>query len=201
MRSIVAALSLLVALPVYAESAFSPLPAEQTGGRVTGLELRVVSYDGSVNGALTIDVRNPTQKPVEFSAHGLYFVPDGNADGAPQRLGAVGSFQMQNGQSWERREKAVIASGATVRMRLDVYCIDSHRGSPSSSTAFHPATTRVPKALAEKIDYDTKEASKKLGGQAAPAAKSAVQSEVWKDRDLHWIQLDGEGKQEAGKKR
>jgi len=34
---------------------------------------------------------------------------------------------------------------------------------------------------------------------AAPAAKGAVQSEVWKNRDKKWIKLDGEGEQEAAK--
>jgi len=35
---------------------------------------------------------------------------------------------------------------------------------------------------------------------AAPA-KAAVQSEVWKNRDKKWIELDGEGRQELGKRR
>jgi hypothetical protein len=38
-------------------------------------------------------------------------------------------------------------------------------------------------------------------GTPAPrkAAKSAIQSEVWKSRDANWQKLDGEGKQEANK--
>ncbi len=200
MRSLIVTLGLLAALPAFAESSFAPLPADQTGGRHTGLEIRVVTYDGSVNGALTVDVRNPTKSAVDFSARGLYFVPEGDANTAPQRLGAVGPFQLQAGLKWVRREQTTIASGATARMKLDVYCIDSQRGSPSSATSFRPATTRVPKPLADKIDADTKAATQGLGGQGAPAAKSAVQSEVWKNRDQHWIPLDGEGRQEAGKK-
>jgi hypothetical protein len=86
-------------------------------------------------------------------------------------------------------------------MKIDVYCIDSHRGSPSPSTAFHVAHDRVPSAVSTQIDRDARAASVELGGVAAPAAKSAVQSEVWKNRDKKWIKLDGEGRQEAGKAR
>ena len=39
------------------------------------------------------------------------------------------------------------------------------------------------------------------GGVSAPAAKGAVQSQVWKNRDKKWIKLDGEGEQEAAKSR
>ena len=31
-------------------------------------------------------------------------------------------------------------------------------------------------------------------------AKSKIQSEVWRSRDSKWVPLDGEGKQEVGKK-
>jgi hypothetical protein len=36
---------------------------------------------------------------------------------------------------------------------------------------------------------------------SAPAAAPAVPSEVWKNCDKKWIELDGEGKQEVGKRR
>ena len=199
MRVVLAALISLVALPAFAENGFAPLPAEQTGGKLTGLELRVVQYQGGVNGVLTIDVRNPKSNPIEFSAGGLYFVPDGNADSAPQRLGAVGGFQEQTQQGWQRREKTTIAANATVRMKLDVFCIDSHRGSPSSSTAFHPAATRLPPALSHEIEADGKKAAAESGGYEAPVAKSKVQSDVWKERNKKWIRLDGEGAQESHK--
>src|SRR5262249_30070966 len=58
------------------------------------LEIRAVSYDGSVNGKLTVEVRNKGKSAEKFSAQGLYFVPEGNPDTAPQRLGAVGPMQM-----------------------------------------------------------------------------------------------------------
>jgi hypothetical protein len=94
-----------------------------------------------------------------------------------------------------------IPAKSTVRMKIDVYCIDSHRASPSPATGFHVARDRVPQAVSAQIDEDARAASAPLGGVAAPAAKSAVQGEVWKNRDKKWIKLDGEGRQEAGKAR
>ena len=63
--------------------------------------MRIVQYEGSTNGAITVEVKNPTGQPQEFSAKGIYFVPTGNPNEAPQRLGAVGPFQLQtaNGPS------------------------------------------------------------------------------------------------------
>src|SRR6516162_4961188 len=126
MRTLLAVAGLALGLPGIAlaqHDGFAPIPAEQTGGKVTGLELRVVKYDGSVNGELGVEVRNPRQQPVEFSAKGLYFVPNGNPDSAPQRVGAVGPFQVKTANGWERREKLTIAAGATEKLKLDVYCI------------------------------------------------------------------------------
>jgi hypothetical protein len=194
--------SLLFAFPVIAKGpVFAPIPADQTGGKSSGLELRIVRYEGSVNGALTVEVKNPRPEPVEFSAKGLYFVPEANANEAPQRLGAVGPFTLQTEQGWQHRENVTIRPGDVVRLKLDVYCIDSHRGSPSSSTAFRVAKDRVPQKVIDAIDRGAAKAAAPLGGVSSPKAKSAVQSEVWRNRDAKWIELDGEGKQEAGKKR
>ena len=57
----------------------------------------------------------------------------------------------------------------------------------------------MPATLSADIDKQARRAAKESGGFAAPAAKSAVQSEVWKSRDARWIELDGEGDQEAVK--
>jgi hypothetical protein len=57
----------------------------------------------------------------------------------------------------------------------------------------------MPASLARTIDDNAKKAADENGGYAAPAAKGAVQGEVWKARDAKWIKLDGEGKQEADK--
>jgi hypothetical protein len=171
------------------------------GQRASGLVIRIVQYAGNTNGAITVDVKNPSAEPQEFTAKGLYFVPQGNANEAPQRLGAVGPFQVLSGGGGQCADHLTIAPGATERLALDVYCIDSHRASPGPSTPFRVAKDRVPPALTRAIDNDAVAASRGYGGVSAPAAKAKVQSEVWKNRDAKWIELDGEGKQELGKKR
>jgi hypothetical protein len=178
---------------------FAPLPPDRPGGRASGLELRIVQYDGATNGVLGVEVRNPQPQAADFSARGLYFVPAGNADVAPQRLGAVGPFSVKTEQGWRRREMMSIPPGGVARLNLDVYCIDSHRSSPSASTGFRVARDRVPKRVADAIGKDAEAAAAPLGGLESPRAKGVIQSQVWKNRDDHWIKLDGEGKQEAGK--
>jgi hypothetical protein len=197
-----AAFGLVILRPGRAAAAgdFDKLPGEQ--GKTSPLLLRIVKYDGSTNGAITVDVKNPTAKPQEFSAKGIYFVPTGNPNEAPQRLGAVGPFQLQSSQGQsapQRLEHTTIAPGATARMTLDVYCVDSHRASPSSSTSFRVAKERVPSPLIQAIDADAEKSTAALGGVSAPAAKGTVQSEVWKNRNKKWIKLEGEGAQEASK--
>jgi hypothetical protein len=193
-----AAFGLVFVRSAAAATGFEKLPGEQ--GKTSPLLMRIVQYEGSTNGAITVEVKNPTGQAQEFSAKGIYFVPTGNPNEAPQRLGAVGPFQLQssNGAS-QRMDHTTIAAGATARMTLDVYCIDSHRASPSSSTSFRVAKERAPKPLVQSIDDDATRAAAAYGGVTAPAAKSAVQSEVWKNRDKKWIKLDGEGAQEAAK--
>jgi len=190
-------LVILRSAPAPAATEFDKLPGEQ--GKTSPLMLRIVKYDGSTNGAITVDVKNPTDKPQEFSAKGIYFVPTGNPNEAPQRLGAVGPFQLQSTNGPQRLDHTSIAPGATARMTLDVYCIDSHRGSPSSSTSFKVAKDRVPAPLMRAIDDDAAKAAAPVGGVSAPAAKGSVQSEVWKNRNKKWIKLEGEGAQEMNK--
>jgi hypothetical protein len=181
-----------------AAAGFEKLPGEQ--GKTSPLLMRIVQYEGSTNGAITVEVKNPTGQPHEFSAKGIYFVPTASPNEAPQRLGAVGPFQLQTDDGTSQRmDHATIGAGATARMSLDVYCIDSHRASPSSSTSFRVAKERAPKPLVQSIDDDASRAAAAYGGVSAPAAKGAVQSEVWKNRDKKWIKLDGEGAQEAAK--
>jgi hypothetical protein len=180
-----------------AEPKYAPVPPGQ-GGK-GALELRVVSYSGSTNGELTVEVRNRGQASETFDARGLYFVPDGSADQAPQRVGAVGPVQVLGQSGWERKETLVVPPGASVTARLDVFCIDSHRASPGNGTGFKMATSRMPKDLTRSIQADGHKAAQRAGGYAAPAAKSAVQSEVWRNRDKDWVKLEGEGKQEDKK--
>lgn len=166
------------------------------------LELRAVQYDGSTNGRLHVQIRNPAKTAHKFSAQGLYFVPEGDPNSAPQRLGAVGPMQIAN--DGKEVSELEIAPGATVDVVLDVFCIDSHRASPSPQNKFSVGVKRMPKELVQTIEKraDTAVDAARADGQAAPrpAAKSSIQGEVWRSRDSKWVELDGEGKQEAGKK-
>jgi hypothetical protein len=186
---------LSLAVPAVAAS-FDPVPAEP-GGKPNGLLMRVVQYDGSTNGSITVEVKNPTDASTAFGAQGLFFVPQGDPDHAPQRLGAVGPIRTAGKN--DGADSRPIAAGKTERFTLDVYCIDSHRSSPSSETPFRVSKERMPRQLSQAIDSNTKAAAQSYGGVAQPAAKSSVQGEVWKSRDQKWIKLDGEGRQEAGK--
>jgi hypothetical protein len=195
-----AAFGLVLLRPGVTQAApFEKLPGAQ--GKTSPLLMRVVKYRGNTNGAITIEVKNPTSEDQEFTAKGIYFVPQGPANEAPQRLGAVGPFQLQTSEGPKRLRTTTIAAGATERMTLDVYCIDSHRASPSSSTNFHVAKARAPEALMNDIDAAAERSASRYGGVSAAAAKPAVQSEVWRNRDKKWIKLEGEGAQEAGKSR
>ncbi len=188
------AAALVVSLTASAAS-FTPLPPDVPGEAPSGLEARVVRYNGSTNGSMTVEVSNPTDKPLEFAAAGLYFVPRGDPDNSPQRLGAVGPYEANHG----RYERLTVAPGAKVKASLDVYCIDSHRASPTSNTPFSIARDRLPPTLRKEIDDEAKAVTTGTGGLSAPASKAAVQSTVWKNRDKKWIKLDGEGMQEAEK--
>ena len=119
----------------------------------------------------------------------------------PSGWGRSGPFMLHGAGKKERREKMTVAPGATERLSLDVYCIDSHRASPSSATSFRIAKDRVPESLTRAISDSAEQAAKPYGGVSAAPAKSVVQSEVWKNRDKKWIELDGEGRQEIGKRR
>lgn len=201
MRTTLLALFALVASlspAAHAGKGFAPVPAMH-GEKEQPFDLRIVSYDGSTNGALTVEVRNKTKVARTFDAQGLYFVPQMSANEAPQRLGAVGALQTQQAGAWTYGENVNVAAGETMRVKLDVFCIDSHRASPTSSTPFALAKDRLPKQLATNIRASAKKAADAVGGYAAPVAKSSIQGEVWKNRDADWIQLEGEGKQEIGK--
>jgi hypothetical protein len=198
------ALGLLLCGSAAADNKFHAMPAAKA--ERGNLQVRVVSYDGSTNGELTVQVKNTSKKPMVFIARGLYFVPDGDPDQAPQRLGAVGPFEIATDKedaAPARAEKVTIAAGQTVDLTLDVFCIDSHRASPSPSTPFTVGKTKMPATLAADIDKNARRAAKGKAaagsGYAAPAAAADVQAEVWKARDAKWIKLDGEGDQEAAK--
>lgn len=184
--------------PVRHETRFHKVPDSK-------LQIRAIEYDGSTNGTLTVQLKNSEKSAMKFSATGLYFVPAGDPDSAPQRLGAVGPMQIVTEGTKASKEvtSIEIAAGETVEVVLDVFCIDSHRSSPSPQNVFSVGARRMPKELAQTIEKraDSVVSSERAKGTAAPrpAAKAAIQSEVWKSRDAKWIKLDGEGVQEATK--
>lgn len=183
--------------PVRHDTKFSRIPDSK-------LMIRAVEYDGSTNGTLKVQIRNTEKTAQKFSATGLYFVPEGDPDSAPQRLGAVGPMQLASSGSTVKELQALeVPAGQTVEVALDVFCIDSHRSSPSPQNVFNVGAKRMPKELAQKIETSADEAvtaERRKGTTAArPAAKSAIQSEVWKSRDAKWVPLDGEGAQESAK--
>jgi len=197
MRSSLAVVALVLTLVGAAGTAGADQKFHGVPGKGKSLAVRVVTYDGSVNGTLTVEVRNTSGKAQRFSAEGLYFVPDGDPDSAPQRLGAVGPLQLASDDGEARSSSVAIPAGATVAVKLDVFCIDSHRDAPSSADSFSLGRTRMPKALARTIETSAKAAADDEGGYAP--AKSSIQGKVWEARDRAWIKLDGEGTQEADK--
>ncbi|MBA3501064.1 MAG: hypothetical protein M4D80_00090 [Myxococcota bacterium] len=183
-------------VPTRHDTSFKSVPGSK-------LQVRAVEYNGSTNGTLTVQVKNTEKTAQTFVATGLYFVPEGDPDKAPQRLGAVGPMQMAT--DGKETSELVIPAGGTVEVKLDVFCIDSHRPSPSPVNRFNIGASKLPKELAATIEQraNTAVTKAKESGAAAPrpAAKSDIQGEVWRSRDAKWVELDGEGKQEAAKKR
>lgn len=182
--------------PVRHDTKFARVPDSK-------LQIRAIEYDGSTNGTLKVQLKNTDKATHKFSATGLYFVPEGDPDKAPQRLGAVGPMQLVASGASKELQSIDVPAGKTIEVALDVFCIDSHRASPSPQNVFNVGNKRMPKELAATIEKQADiavSAERKKGAHAPrPAAKSAIQSEVWKARDSAWIDLDGEGAQEATK--
>jgi hypothetical protein len=180
---------LMLSANMAAAKNFVALPALDAGG--SDLKIRFVRYTGGTNGEMVVDIKNGTRKAQSFNAEGLFFVPDGDPEKAPQRLGAAGPFRAQAGKAWKESEKIQVAAGQTRRVHLQVFCIDSHRSSPSASHTFSIAKKRLPKKLRQKIVTGTKGLIKNHKGDTKKA-KSAIQNHVWKSRDADWIELQGE---------
>ncbi len=186
-------LMLLPGLAMAGAGEYVDLPAEK--GTSVKMKVRFVRYTGGTNGHIVVDIANKTQKAQAFDAKGLYFVPDGDPERAPQRLGAAGPFQVQKGNKWQDQEELKVKPGETRRLKLQVFCLDSHRSSPGSSQGFSVARDRLPKKLRKKISKGAKDILTK-NGYKMPASKSEIQSHVWQSRNKKWIKLQGERKQE-----
>lgn len=157
------------------------------------MKIRFIKYTGGSSGRMIVEVRNDAKRTQKFSAKGLYFVPSGDPDKAPQRLGAAGPFEANEGQQWKRKESVTLKPGATMQLKLQVFCLDSHRSSPGASQKFSVARKRLPRKLSGKISRGAKGI---LRHKAPRAATSEIQSHVWKTRNKKWIKLQGERKHE-----
>lgn len=186
-------LAAIAARPAMADK-FVPLP--DLGGKGEDLQIRVVRYDGSTNGKMVVDVRNTGKARTRFVAEGIYFIPAGDAEKAPQRLGAAGPFTVVGSKAAPSNlQELVLQPGETRQLQLDVFCIDSHRSSPSSSTSFSVAGKRMPTALRQTIAADAQKIIRRNKGDVEKS-KSEIQSTTWRARDSKWIPLEGERKQE-----
>ena len=186
--------SLVAAGPALADS-FTAMPTLDAK-KQNDLQIRFVRYDGSTNGAMVVEIRNKGKRTSSFSAEGLFFVPTGDPEKAPQRLGAAGPFvEIASSGKGAHKEKVDLRPGETKQLALEVFCIDSHRASPNSNTRFTVAKKRMPKQLRQEVSAGSKQIIKRNKGSVSKS-KSAIQSHMWQTRDKKWIKLEGERKNE-----
>jgi len=172
-----------------AQQAFAPLPP--LDGKPNTLQIRQLDFTGGASGQVVVEVRNTGKTSQDFQARGLYFVPNGNAQSAPQREGAAGPFEVQQGQGWQRRDRLAIAPGQTVKLKLQTFCLDSHRGSPGKGQGFRVAKDRLPREMTSEIEGGAQRIIRAKAGKAAEATGD-IQSHVWSTRNKKWIKLEGE---------
>jgi len=199
---IIAAL-LLVAGGASAETlssrGFSPMPAR--AGQTNSLKIKFVRYTGGASGRMVVDLRNDSRKSTTFQPKGLFFVPQMDPERAPQRLGAAGPFEVDQGQGWVLHQKISVRPGKTVRVKLQVFCLDSHRSSPSVSQRFRIAKKLLPKSIRKTIVAGAAKTYRKYKGRLAAPAASEVQGKVWRTRNKKWIKIEGERKNEKSSAR
>ena len=189
---------LLAAGSAQADS-FVPLP--QATGASKHLKVRFVEYRGGTNGQMVIQVKNTSKSARTFRAEGMFFVPMGDAEKAPQRLGAAGQFlEMATSGKESHKSQTKLAPGQTKELRLEVFCIDSHRSSPSTSTKFRIAKKVLPKKLRQELSKGARSIVRSNKGKFS-ASKSAIQSHMWKTRNKKWVALEGERVDEKSAKK
>lgn len=184
-------LAVLLALPASVRADdFVAMPGAK--GAQKDLKLKLVKYDGSTNGVMVVEVKNTGKSNVDFEALGLFFVPEGDPKDAPQRLGASGPFtEIAKGGKTVHEEKVGLSAGETKTLQLEVFCIGSHRSSPSSATRFAIAKNKLPKDLQRDMKSSNQAIYKRHKGDIH-MAKPAVQESMWENRDKKWIKLEGE---------
>lgn len=195
--SLVTLLLLAIAPGTAGADSFVAVPKLDGAKTSEGLQIKFVRYTGGTNGEMIVDVKNTSKRIRTFAAEGIFFVPKGDPEKSPQRLGAAGPFDLVQGKRRQEQNELSLQPGQVERLHLAVFCIDSHRSSPSASHEFKIAKKRVPKQLRAKIKAGTKRIiHQNKGNSKARATKSAIQSHVWKSRDKDWIPLEGERAQE-----
>ncbi len=171
---------------------FVQLPAAN-GKQNKHLKIRFVKYDGGTNGQMVIEVKNLSRRNQKFSADGIYFVPQGDPEKAPQRLGASGPILevVKNKVAQKAKRNLNLKAGQTKRLRLEVFCIDSHRPSPNRKTKFAVAAKLLPAQLRRDLKTSNEVIYKKHK-QSVSRAKGEIQQNMWKTRDADWVELEGE---------
>lgn len=173
-----------------ARSSYKRMPA--LGGKGKTLRIKIIGYKG---GKMHVQVRNVGRATATFKADGLYFVPAGKPERAPQRMGAAGPMEVSEVGGWKRKMAHRIGAKNTATFRLDVFCLDSHRASPSDGQAFSVARKRLPKRLRRKIVEGSNRIYRKAKRYKRPS-RGAIQGYIWKTRNKRWIKLQGERKGE-----
>ncbi len=189
-----AALLLGMAQTAQGRGGFNRMPNLDGQGKT--LRLKIVGYKG---GKMHVQVRNVGSSPAVFKADGLYFVPSGKPEHAPQRMGAAGPMEVSEAGIWKRKQAYRVGANKTVVLRLDVFCLDSHRSSPSDGQGFSVARKRLPKRLRKKI-VDGSNLIYHRSKRAKRPSRSAIQGYIWKTRNKRWIKLQGERKAEKSRR-
>jgi hypothetical protein len=194
MVAVTTALLLGLSTMAQARSGYKRLPA--LGGKGRTLRIKIVGYKG---GKMHVQVRNVGKRAATFKANGLYFVPAGKPEQAPQRMGAAGPMEVSEAGTWKRKQAHRVGAKKTVTIRLDVFCLDSHRSSPSNGQRFSVARKRLPKRLRQRIVEGSNRIYRKARRYKRPS-RGAIQGYIWKTRNKRWIKLQGERQVEKSRR-
>lgn len=161
-------------------------------GQVQKLHIKVLGYRGW---KMEIVVTNKSHSPRSFEPNGLYFIPKGSPERAPQRLAASGPFYAKMSRKWARHTKGIkIPANSQQKLRLEVFCLDSHRSSPRNGQAFRLANKRLPQSLRRVFRKNSIKYMKQHKSRSH--FRGANQSMIWRERNKKWIKLEGERKNE-----
>ena len=121
----IACFTLFSSLATASPHHFTPLPSLDK--KRTTLQMRIVEYQGETNGKMVIDIMNEGRAEEEFIAKGIYFVPK---EIRRQHHNDLRGRSLRKGEWRSQRDAIAIQPRQTVRMELDVFCIDSDGQAP-----------------------------------------------------------------------